>query len=488
MKKIFCCAAAGAAMLFAAAGLAACGKGSEKRDRYTIDATYLSETKTLTAQMRAEIENPLPMSTDELKFQLWGNAFREGAKYAPVSDLFANSAYYNGKSYGKMSVSAVEGAESFSVCGEDENILSVKLKKSVGAGKRVVLTFSFEVTLAEINHRLGVSECGVNLANFYPALCAVENGAFAEHVYSCSGDPFVSETADFDVTLTVPESYVFISGFAAEEVAQKEPKDGFKAYHVCEKGVRDVAFVLGKDLKCITQKAGECEVAYYYPASDTDPERTLGIAAESLSFYEEKFGGYEYPRYTVAMTGFVYGGMEFPALSMISSDLRQNEIPAVVAHETAHQWWYAMVGSDQYNCAWQDEGLAELSSALFLDKYPDYGTSYQDLITSSEQAYRAFFSVHSQINKEADTTMTRPLTAYSGDYEYRSIAYDKGVILFDRVREVMGERKFMSALKNYCREYRGKIATQMELVACFERYSGGIDDLFASFIEGRCVI
>ena len=488
MNRIATGIAAGALAFFAAAGLAACGKGGSKRDRYTIDAAYHADTGTLTAEMKAEIANPLPMSTNELKFQLWGNAFREGAKYAPVSDLFANSAYYHGKSYGGMTVSAVAGAESFEVCGEDENILSVKLKNSVGAGKKVTLTFTFEVTLAEINHRLGISECGVNLANFYPALCAVENGAFAEHIYSSNGDPFVSETADFDVTLTIPESYTLISGFAAEEAEGKTPADGVKTYHVREERVRDVAFVLGEGFECLTEKAGDTEVAYYYTSADTDPQRTLKLAAESLAYYGETFGEYAYPRYTVAMTGFVYGGMEFPALSMISSDLRQSEIPAVVAHETAHQWWYAMVGSDQYNCAWQDEGLAEFSTALFFGDHPDYGTDYRDLITASEQSYRAFFSVYSQVQKEADTTMNRPLTAYSGDYEYRNIAYDKGVILFDRIREVMGKHKFSNALKAYFREYKGKIADFEDLISCFERYSGGIEDLFASFIEGRCVI
>ncbi len=488
MKRIACCVAAGTLALFCTAGLAACGKGGSGRDLYTIRAAYRAEDKTLTAEMEAEIKNPLPMSTDELKFQLWPNAFREGAKYAPVSKIFENAAYYNGKSYGGIDVSAVEGAESFSVGGEDENILTVKLKETLDAGESVELSFRFEVKLAEINHRLGVSECGVNLSGFYPVLCAVESGQFAEHVYSSNGDPFVSEIADFDVTLTLPESYTLVSGFAAEEVKENAPSGGVKAYHVCEEGVREVAFVFGEGFECVQDTAGEKEVFYYYPAADKDPARTLKLAAESLAFFGDTFGEDIYPRYTVVMTGFAYGGMEFPALSMISSDLREEELPAVVAHETAHQWWYAMVGSDQYNSAWQDEGLAELSSALFLDAYPDYGSSYRDLVTASEQAYRAFFSVHSQVHKEADTTMIRPLTAYSGDYEYRSIAYDKGLILFDRIREVMGERKFLGALKDYFKEYCGKIASAEDLVACFERRSGGIEDLFASFLEGRCII
>ena len=180
--------------------------------------------------------------------------------------------------------------------------------------------------------------------------------------------------------------------------------------------------------------------------------------------------------------------MEYPALSMISYDLKEGEIAPVVVHETAHQWWYSQVGSDQFDSAWQDEGLAEYSSALFFGEHPDYGVTYRDFVGASERAYRAFFSVYSQIKGDADTRMNRPLSSFESGYEYRSVAYDKGVILFDRVREVTGEKKFFSALKTYCKEYAGKIASPEEMIACFHRAGANVEGLFASFTEGKCVI
>ena len=212
------------------------------------------------------------------------------------------------------------------------------------------------------------------------------------------------------------------------------------------------------------------------------------MAADSLSFYEKTFGDYAYPAYTVVQTDFPYGGMEYPMLSMISLSLHQSEVAAVVAHETAHQWWYAMVGSDQYNEAWQDEGLAEYSVALFWDAYPQYGGSYKEMVALSESGYRAFFSVYSQVSKSSDTRMSRPLSEFGGLYEYRSIAYDKGVILFDRVRTVAGERKVLRALSRYAKRYGGKIASADDLISCFVDVGAHVAELFASFIEGKCVI
>lgn len=482
MRKIVCCAL-GAAVLFSSLGLASCGKKTGGGTRYTIRAEYFPETRTLSADMTATVVNTSAKPLSELKFELWANAYREGAKFKPVSDLFYRSAYYNGTSYGDTEIKGIRGAESFSVGGEDDNILTLCLASALEPGESAEIGISFDVELAVVNHRLGEARSTVNLANFYPVLCHLTDDGFSEYVYSYNGDPFVSAVSDYDVTLTVPAAYSLATGFAAEETELEEKR----TYHVCAEGVRDIAFVLGKTLQCVTEEVGGTEVAYYY-YRDPSPAETLRCAAESLAFYEDSFGEYAYPRYAVVETGFVYGGMEFPALSMISSDLRENERPSVVAHETAHQWWYAMVGSNQFENAWQDEGLAEYSSALFFEAHPGYGVEYADFIGASESSYRAFFSVYSQLHGEADTTMNRPLTAFSGEYEYRNIAYDKGVILFDRIREVTGERKFMNALKRYAGAYQGKIASPAQLVGCFSKAGANVSALFDSFLEGKCVI
>ncbi len=482
MKKLLC-VAAGALLIAASFGLTSCAEKGGKRCAYAIDAEYFPETRTLSADMRVDFVNTATVPLEEIKFELWANAYRENATYRPVSELFKSSAYYAGESYGGIEITGIAGAKTFRIGGEDANILSVTLQDPLEAGECASVEISFETQLAEVNHRLGVGKNTVNLANFYPTLCYLKEDGFQEYVYSSNGDPFVSEICDYEVTLTVPEEYTLVSGFEAQE----SDLEGKRAYHVREEGVRDVAFVLGKGMSAVSDEACGKEVRYYY-FNDPSPETALKCACDALTCYSEAFCDYAYPRYTLVQTDFVYGGMEFPALSMISSTLNKGEMPAVVAHETAHQWWYAMVGSNQFEHAWQDEGLAEYSSALFFERFPDYGLTYADCISASEQSYRAFFSIHSQVTKEADTSMDRALTAYTGEYEYRNIAYDKGVILFDRVRELMGEKKFMNALSKYAKTYSGKIATPEQLISCFSKSGSNVLPVFESFTEGKCVI
>ncbi len=490
MKKIVCCLLGAAVGLSAAGGLAGCTRrpALHGENSYTICAEYDPAVRKLTAEMTVVAVNTSAAPLGELRFALWANAYRAGAQYPPVSETFHRSTYYRGDSFGEIDITGVSGAESFSVEGEDANILALRLATPLAPGKHAEVSLSYEVELAYVNHRLGVGAHAVNLANFYPILCYLDENGYREYVYSQNGDPFVSDLADYDVTLTVPAEYTICSGFAAEPV--EGAAEGKQTYHVAAEGVREIAFVLGEGFECEVAEQDGVEIAYYYqPGAVGTPSATAcKLAAESLGFFSDRFSAYAYPRYAVVSTDFVYGGMEYPALSMISRSLTAGELPAVIAHETAHQWWYAMVGSDQFQNAWQDEGLAEYSAALFFEEHPEYSTTYRDFITASERSYRAYFSVYSQLHDGADTRMNRPLTSYAGEYEYRNIAYDKGVILFDRIREITGREKFNAALKRYAAKYSGKMATPAELMKCFSYAGSDVSALFDSFLEGKCVI
>ena len=484
MKKIFVCAFGAFLMVGSAAGFvgfAGCGVKGRHRTHYTIEGEFLPQENKLVASMSVTVPNSSEETLEKLSFELWPNAYREGAKYAPVSDLYSGFAYYRGISYGGIEVTSVGGADSFEIGGEDENILSVALFEPLFPDEEVTVSFEFEVTLANINHRLGVGVRNVTLANFYPVLCARGEQGFLEYVYANCGDPFVSECADYELQLTFPSEYeVAYSG-----VGQVTSAQGKKTLSMSAEEVRDVACVLGKDLSCVTQDvAGVC-VEYWYLV-DAAPEETLKAATESLAYFSETFGEYAYPRYTLVQTDFPYGGMEYSGLAMIASNLMREDIPAVVAHETAHQWWYSMVGSNQFETPWLDEGLAEYSAAMFLGEHPEYEISYSDFVKQSENGYRAYFSVKSQLSGEADTGMNRALTSYSGEYEYRNLAYDKGVIMLDRVRSVTGERAFLAAMRRYFEKCSGKIASPEDFISCFR--GSNAEELFRSFVDGKCVI
>lgn len=483
MKKILV-----VGMMLAVFGYLLTGVGCKKTQgvsvAYEITAEYVPENRTLTGTTKVTFENGTDEELAVLKFQLYPNAYREEALYKPVSTSYADSAYYAGESYGEMLISSVHGSKNWEIMGEDKNILYVYLERALYPGDKVVLDIGFMTKLAAVEHRTGVTEHTVNLGNFYPVLCAFKNGSFQENVYYSDGDPFSSECGDYKLHLTLPKEYGVASTGKKTEERMLESK---KVHAYTANDVRDFAMVLSTEFKTLQTVVGDTELTYYYYA-DEQPEETLTVAQESFSYYEKTFGEYPYGEYALAETGFCFGGMEYPMLAMISDGLKGEARARAVAHETAHQWWYGAVGSDQVENAWQDEGLAEYSTIAFFENHEKYGLVREKLVTESLREYRSYYDVYGSVLGRTDTRMTRHLKEYLSDYEYRCLAYDKAVVMFDTLRKSVGDKKFFGALAKYYKNCKFQTASVGDLVGSFEKSGVDVAGFFESFLEGKAVL
>lgn len=482
MKRTICIISACAICAFVAAPLAACApQNDEQSSIYRITAQY-DGGNALTGRVELDYFNDTDNALDSLCFNLWGNAYRQGAQYAPVSAEMNAQAYYNGESYGGMTITDAAGGQ-WQVRGEDENILEIALESPIYPDERAQVTINYNLTLADVNHRTGVTENTVNLGNFFPILCAYGQSGWLEYTYCATGDPFVSDVADYEVQLTVPESFKVAAG---AQLCGSAESGGAVTYTYRMQNARDCAFVLSEQFEEISREVNGVEVKYYY-YNDEQAQVVLGAAANSLEYFSQTFGAYPYHTYTVVQTGFCQGGMEYPALSMISDECEGQTAIYTAVHETAHQWWYAAVGSDQYAHGWQDEGLAEYCSLMFFEYAPQYGVTSAGLLGTATKAYRAYFSVYNQIFGKADTTMTRSLGDFASDYEYANIAYNKALIMFETLRTSMGDEKFFAALKKYFGENKFALAKPENLIAAFDSLYD-VEGMIAGFVEGKTVI
>lgn len=484
MKRIIFVGVAILFALFALPSFTGCDKVVDTYTGYEITAEYVPETGTIAGVMKLTFENPTDEELTELSFQLYPNAYRKDALYKPISATYESVAYYKGMSYGEMSIYSVHGSKNWEIMGEDENILNVYLEKSLFPGEKVVLDIGFRTRLAEVAHRTGVTKQTVNLGNFYPILCGIKNGGFVETVYYSDGDPFYSECADYKVTLTVPKGYTVASTGTLVEERMLESK---KEYTMSALKVRDFAMVLSENFRVERLQTGNTTLAYYYYADQT-PKKTLSVIAECFHFYEETFGSYPYPQYAVAETGFCFGGMEYPCLTFLSDELAEEEKNRAIVHETAHQWWYAVVGSDQIENAWQDEGLAEYSASVFFEKYERYNISREELLKAAMEEYRSYYDVYGSVLGRTDTRMTRHLKEYLSDYEYKCLSYDKAVIMFDTLRKSVGDEKFFGALRHYYKLCAYKQATVGDLIGSFEKSGLDVNGFFDSFLSGKAIL
>lgn len=462
---------------------------SKNVNTYTIKLDVDEINKTAKVSQRTVYVNNSQTALDNVCFHLYPNSFREGVTSKPVSVLYESKAYPNGKSFGGINLTSVKlnnlDAET-TLEGTDKTILNVSLKSELYPQESVVIDFEYDLVLPNINHRFGYGDNTINLCNFYPIACVRDSQDFNKSEYHYNGDPFYSDMANYNVEITTFENYTVAT---TGNVLETKTTDHKTTQKVEAKAVRDFAIVISDKFKVLTQKVKGTNVNYYY-YNDTKPEESLKTSVDSLNTFNSLVGEYPYSNLAVVESNFVHGGMEYPNLVLISDCLEKYEdYQNTIIHEIAHQWWYGMVGNNEYDYGWLDEGLTEYTTALFYEHNPEYNLSYDEIMKNANSSYCMFVEVYGDIFGSVDTTMDRKLNEYKTEPEYIYISYVKGTLLFDSLREVLGTKTFNKCLKAYFKNYRGTNATPQDLISAFQSTSlRNLEPFFNSWINGTVVV
>lgn len=461
-----------------------CQKRAKDRSRYEITAEYRDDVRMIAGTVKVEFFNAYEKEISSLKFHLYPNAYRKNAIYKPISESEQGVAYYAGESYGDATITSVAGVKSWTVCGEDENILSVELLRPLAKESKTTVDISFVVELAKVNHFTGATAHTVNFGNFFPILCAYKNGEFVEHTYTPFGNPFNSEYADYVVHFTSPSEYAVSASAIGTVVKGLESKT---KYTFELKTARDFALALSKEFKTVETTQNNTQIRYCY-YDDKDAKSHLDFLSSVFLYFEKTFGEYPYPGLCVAQTGLTRAESAYPGLIMLSDSLGEEECKRALARGLARQWWSEIAGSDSVLEAWISESLAEYSAVAFFEENPDFGIKKDEIVKKSLQEYRSYFSVYGSVFGGVDTRMSRALKEFSSGYEYQRLAVDKGVILWDTLRKSIGDGKFFQGLKNYYKTGKFRISSKKELIEAFEKTGISVEGFFDSFLSGKAVL
>jgi aminopeptidase N len=131
---------------------------------------------------------------------------------------------------------------------------------------------------------------------------------------------------------------------------------------------------------------------------------------------------------------------------------------STTAHETAHQWFYNLVGNDQLNEPWLDEATAQYATwKYFADRYGEQnGLGYYESLRGRWE--RIEF---------ADIPIGMPAEAYDG-VEYGAIVYGRGPIFLDDLAQEMGRDTFDAFMRDYAESFAWRIATSEDFQALAE--------------------
>jgi len=471
---------------------------SRRVDTISMDIVLCENDRTLLVNQTVYFRNRTDNPKNEIKFHIWANAFREGAKFAPVSEQEMSLAFPNGRTYGYIDVSRTlaNGTETeFEISGDDKNVLIVPLGTPLPPNSRIAIDIDYTVQLANVAHRLGWTERVVNLGNFYPVPVIKQDGNWMTNVYSYKGDPFFNALHNFNVTITKPRDMIL----ASSGTVQRERASGStRSTTVQSLAIRDWAAALSREFQVRTSVVRRVAVNYFF-LDDTNPAQSLRTAVRSLQTFSRLFVQYPYRQLTVVQTDFLHGGMEFGEIVFISLAVTaREEIDRVIIHEVAHQWWYGIVGNDQYRFAWIDEGLAEFSTLLFFDENPDLRPSSNnalhdnkiiwraDYVNKFRTSFNAFASGFRDMGETLDINMNRPLSAFTTAGEYVYLAYVRGMLLFSDLEMIIGRNAMRQSLRRLAHEFKfSEITSPSQLINSFEASSGvRLGVFFDSFTNG----
>jgi hypothetical protein len=233
------------------------------------------------------------------------------------------------------------------------------LARPVAAGERVTVSMSWVLRLPRTPTERLASRFGVRLSSFFPLL-AWSGTEWALDPPAPQLETWISPVADFDVKVTTPKGMqVFASGASAgrgrwRAVAVRD--------FALEAGRFDVVRRVVRVPKPVVLRLAAARSLHYVPSTFVD------AAARALRTFSQRYAPYPWSTYTVVVEADRPTlGEEYPTIVFVSPDLGAD----VVTHETAHQWFYSLVGSNPARNPWLDETLAQWATARVWDEVGD---------------------------------------------------------------------------------------------------------------------
>lgn len=367
----------------------------------------------------------------------------------------------------------------------DGAILHLPLDNALQPGEHETLSLSYDLDLPSPQPSpttrpvpFGYTARQTNLVDWYPFIPPYEAGkGWLAHPAGYFGEHLVYEEADFEVNIQILDQRSDLTVAASTEPqsdsakqsdstnqSDSTPKDNSNWIHYRLKNARNFVWSVSHEYQVEKETVdGVTIYGYAFPFDSAAGKAALHTTAQALALYNQLFGPYPRKSLSVVEADFL-DGMEYEGLYFLSDgfyNLYQGQpgeyLIAIAAHETAHQWWYALVGNDQALEPWLDEALSTYSERLFYENiYPDsldWWWSYRI------QYYEPKGWVNSSIyNSE-------------GYRAYRDAVYLNGALFLEDLRKQIGDTVFLDFLKDYAHQEAHKIATAQDFFKILKQHT-----------------
>ncbi len=381
----------------------------------------------------------------------------------------------------------IDGTEVFPVLKYGGSILLIPLPEILTPGESVVISLDFSVSIPEepFFHygQFSFREEVLSASGFYPVIAVYDKTGWHTGIPAEYGDYSFSDASFYVVRITAPRELVIAASGIIMESAKRQGK---KIQTFVIGPARDFYFAASEKFVLKSKKQGSTVInSFALPSQERAAEHALNSAADSIRILSGKLGNYPYTEYDIVSIPTKALGIEYSGLSACSKKLYDNidgrisGIPArdlmesLIAHETAHQWFYGIIGNDQREEPWIDESLAQYLIWLYYIEM--YGPS------NAEGIYSSFTDRWGETGRK-EIPIGRKTIEYTPK-EYSSIIYGRGPIFIRTLSKVMETERFEGFLRDLTAVYRWKIVTGENFRSLAEKHCGfSLEFLFSEWV------
>ncbi len=398
----------------------------------------------------------------------------------------------------------------------DRTVLKTPLPFSVAPGQTVMVEIDFVSQLPKVFARTGYVGDFFMVAQWFPKLGVLEssidpprttpsNQDWNCHQYHAHSEYFADYGA-FEVAITVPKN--FVVGATGRRVKTIPKKDKVTYVHRQDR-VHDFAWTAdpnfiekkrtfkdsmvtaaerGDSSKLLSIRASDLKLSevevrlLIQPEHEMYADRYFDAVFASLKWFGLWYGAYPYPVLTVVDGPHLASGamgMEYPTL--ITGGVRwpaaeEGSSPEVVTvHEFGHQYWYGLVGTNEFEESWLDEGFNTYSTGKVMDRAYGARVYAPKMLGVPMTPWFGGWKL-TQLDTHRLGTLLSPTSDrvvrkawdYRDTLSYGINSYPRSALILRQLERVISERTAARALRLYHLRYRYRHPTTEHFIRTVE--------------------
>jgi hypothetical protein len=363
-------------------------------------------------------------------------------------------------------------------------ILKIKPTAAIKTNQIINIKIDFTLKLPITQNRLGYFNNVYSVTNWYPIISIYDThtNKWDENPFHPIAESNYSDIANYNVSINVPDNMVLASTGITN--SNKRAEKTTKTYNITAENVRDFVFIMSPNFKVITKVCDGITINSFYLqddnyTSDKDgietntndakkrAEELLDLSIDTLKFFGENFGKYPYKELDTVETYIQGFAMEYPQLIQMGKYYPSygsfiNFTEESTVHEIGHQWWYVTVGNNEFKDTFLDESLTAFSTAYYFEKkYGKYSSA--GIAVSLRNNIDMFIGSSTPINIPVDQIKVN---------DFGKLFYSMGALVFENLRQKVGEETFLKIIKTYYERNTFKNATLDDLLSVIEQIGG----------------